>query len=311
MDPKSRSPRIVDLDDDVSFSEKSFLPENLVPMQELPDTKRPVDEIEQDTEQEQSKRLKLDQEFLRHLPHPGQQREKEAEVKWPASKDELLGMCEAELLALAKAVKVDVAGNNRQGMLAVLLPAVKLEEEKVRAPVPPEDLQNKPKDAWTRRKEMEEYKESVYKHFQYGFQVGDRWELLKNVVLYNAEFGRDTCHAIPCETKSGHRTVIEIVHCGARRLKVRGTYWDRMSSMLLADRSRQGWLEIASAVNQETGELMLKLRPQGSEMGNGTGEAGSEPTSWVFAPKERRQGKLVVHPQHGCGMDLIATPHGM
>eukprot|EP00971_Amphidinium_carterae_P208100 4129212-Amphidinium_carterae.1 len=85
-----------------------------------------------------------------------------------------------------------------------------------------------------------------------------------------------------------------------------------MSSTLLSDKSRQGWLEITSAVNQETGELMMKLsRPQGSATGTGTGEEGTGEDSWVFAPKERRQGRLVVHPQHGCGLDLIATPHGM
>mmetsp|Transcript_36434 Transcript_36434/g.66745 ORF Transcript_36434/g.66745 Transcript_36434/m.66745 type:complete len:475 (+) Transcript_36434:83-1507(+) len=312
---------IVDLDDDLTLSEKSFQPENIVPMQEMPEVfqKRTVEDIDQEaqTEQEKSKKLKLDEEFLRNLPIPGQLREKAIEVRRPETKKELLAMSEDELAALAKSLRVNVAGCNRPGVLAVLLTTLKLEDPKP-PPQPaanealPVEEENKPKDAWTRRKEMEEYKESVYKHFQYGFQVGDRWELLKSVVLYDAEVGRDTCHFMESETKSGWRNVIEIVELGGRRLKVRGTYWDRMSSMLLSDKSRQGWLDITSAVNQETGELMMKLsRPQGSATGDGTGEAGTEEDSWVFAPKERRQGRLVVHPQHGCGLELIATPHGM
>jgi len=323
MARKSNGRWIVDLDDDLTLSEKSFLPENIVPLVDLPPLsaqKRGIsgDGEEDDPEQESAKRLKLDPEFFWNLPVPG--RQKEAEVKLPDSKKELLGLSDDELAAVAKRLQVPVAGCNRPGVLAVLLSELKLDK-----PVQPdlpmtaaagavpaaEQEENKPKDAWTRRKEIEEYKESVYKHFQYGFQVGDRWELLKSVVLYDDEWGRDTCHFMEGESKSGWRNVIEIVACGERRLKVRGTYWDRMSSTLKSDKSRQGWLEITSAVNQETGELMMKLsRPQAAS-GEGTGEPGTETDTWVFAPKERRTGRLVVHPTHGLGLDLIATPHGM
>merc|ERR1711941_142968 len=60
----------------------------------------------------------------------------------------------------------------------------------------------------------------------------------------------------------GFPNVIQIVDIGMRRIKVRGTVYDRNTGGLRGNNVEMGWMEVGFAVEKESGMLLMRPRAE-------------------------------------------------
>lgn len=176
------------------------------------------------------------------------------------------------------------------------------EPPKPKGPPPPLTEAQKRHAAWLERQKewqkKEDDKKDMHEGFLMHFKPGTRWEILQGIPLWSAEYNYHKVGFINAKTPAGHATVIEIVLCGERRVRVRGTRWDRELQDLVAS-NPFGWVETSMLVNMETGELQMRK----------VGDGPKPKQIPKFA--EQRKEKLRVDPIYKAGLDMTATPYGM
>jgi len=91
--------------------------------------------------------------------------------------------------------------------------------------------------------------DNAYGRFRFLFCPGDQWQLTTSVALWRYEWGWEKIGGINALSPWGGPNAFQILECGDKRLKVRGT---RGGGQNL------GWLDVNMLVDKESGELMMR-----------------------------------------------------
>jgi len=89
----------------------------------------------------------------------------------------------------------------------------------------------------------------AYHRFKFLFNVGDQWTLTTSVALWRYEWGFEKVGGINAITPWGVPNAFQILECGLKRLRVRGTR---------GGGANIGWLDVNLVVNRASGELMIR-----------------------------------------------------
>jgi len=89
----------------------------------------------------------------------------------------------------------------------------------------------------------------AYNRFKFLFKVGEQWTLTTSVALWRHEWGFEKVGGINAITPWGGPNAFQILECGQKRLRVRGTR---------GGGANVGWLDVNLVVNRASGELMIR-----------------------------------------------------
>lgn len=94
----------------------------------------------------------------------------------------------------------------------------------------------------------------AYSRFKFLFSPGDQWQLTTSIALWRYEWGWEKIGGINAMSPWGGPNAFQILECGDRRLKVRGTRGGGQN---------MGWLDVNMLVDRQSGELMVRPLSRG------------------------------------------------